>query len=167
MRILVVGAGGIGGYFGGRLLEAGRDVTFLVRPRRRAQLAASGLSIRSPAGDFDFSAPPTVTADELHDAFDLILLSCKSYDLDSAIESFATAVGPTTVILPLLNGMRHMDVLDRRFGADRVLGGLCIISSALDAEGRVLHLNDLHTLAFGERSGSNGALAAAIGEAFE
>src|SRR5262249_26485019 len=88
-------------------------------------------------------------------------------DLDSAIESFATAVGHTTVILPLLNGMRHMDVLDRQFGADRVLGGLCIISSALDAEGRVFHLNDLHTLAFGERSGSNGALAAAIGEAFE
>jgi ketopantoate reductase len=109
MRILVVGAGGIGGYFGGRLLEAGRDVTFLVRPRRRAQLAASGLSIRSPKGDVDLPAPRTLTAEEVRDSFDLIFLSCKSYDLGDAIDSFAPAVGPSTAILPLLNGFGHLD----------------------------------------------------------
>src|SRR5882724_8143527 len=125
MRILVVGAGAIGGYFGGRLLEAGRDVTILVRPLRRAQLAASGLSIRSPAGDVDLPAPRTATAETLRDPFDLILLSCKSYDLDGAVESFAPAVGPSTAILPLLNGMGHLDALDLRFGAERVLGGFC------------------------------------------
>ena len=167
MRILVVGAGAIGGYFGGRLLEAGRDVTFLVRPGRRAQLAAWGLSIRSPRGDVALPSPPTVAAGELHDPFDLVLLSCKSYDLDGAIESFAPAVGPATAVLPLLNGMGHLDALDHRFGAERVLGGFCIISSALDAEGRVLHLNDLHTLTFGERDGSHSARAVAIGEVFE
>jgi 2-dehydropantoate 2-reductase len=167
MRILVVGAGAIGGYFGGRLLEAGRDVTFFVRPGRREQLVSSGLSIRSPMGDVDLPSPPTIAAEVVHEPFDLILLSCKSYDLDGAIESFAPAVGPGSAILPLLNGMRHLDVLDRRFGPDRVLGGLCIISSALDPEGRVLHLNDLHTLAFGERDGSLSARAVAIGQVFE
>src|SRR5882762_6107091 len=103
MRILVVGAGSIGGYFGGRLLEAGRDVTFLVRARRAAELAARGLSIRSPAGDVDLPAPPTVTANALREPFDLIILSLKAYDLAGALDSFASAVGPKTAILPLLN----------------------------------------------------------------
>jgi 2-dehydropantoate 2-reductase len=167
MRILVVGAGGIGGYFGGRLLEAGRDVTFLVRSRRKAQLAASGLSIRSPKGDLTFPNPPTATADELRNPFALVLLSCKSYDLDGAIKAFAPAVGPATSVLPLLNGMRHLDVLDRRFGAHRVLGGYCIISSALDADGQILHLNNLHTLAFGERDESGASVAVDIAQELE
>ncbi len=167
MRILVVGAGAIGGYFGGRLLEAGRDVTFFVRPRRREQLVSSGLSIRSPMGDVDLPSPPTIAAEVVHEPFDLILLSCKSYDLDGAIESFAPAVGPGSVILPLLNGMRHLDVLDRRFGPDRVLGGLCIISSSLDPEGTILHLNDLHTLIFGERHDSQIGRVAEIARIFE
>ncbi len=154
MRILVVGAGAVGGYFGGRLLAAGRDVTFLVRPRRASELATAGLSIRSRFGDVDLPAPPTVTAQTLGDPFDLILLSCKAYDLETAVESFAPAVGPDTAILPLLNGMRHLDHLDTRFGAGRVLGGLCVISSALDPDGRILHLNEIHGLAFGERKAS-------------
>src|SRR5262249_40105239 len=166
MRILVVGAGGIGGYFGGRLLQAGRDVTFLVRPRRKAQLEASAISIRSPKGDFTFPAPPTVIAGDLGAPFDLILLSCKSYDPDGAIESFAPAVGPNTAVLPLLNGMRHLDVLDQHFGAGRVLGGYCIISSTLDPDGLILHLNDLHTLVFGDRGPSSTPRGAAIGEVF-
>ncbi len=114
MRILVVGAGSIGGYFGGRLLEAGRDVTFLVRPRRAAQLAKTGLVIKSATGDTHLPHPPTVLAENLREPYDLILLSSKAYDLDGAIASFAPAVGPHTAILPLLNGMRHLDVLDAR-----------------------------------------------------
>jgi 2-dehydropantoate 2-reductase len=169
MRILVVGAGGIGGYFGGRLLNAGRDVTFLVRQRRAAQLADSGLVVRSPLGDLDLPAPPTVMAEELKGAFDLVLLSCKAYDLEAAMDSLAPAVGPDTAILPLLNGMRHMDLLKTRFGDGRVLGGLCLISAALDPEGRVLHLNDLHTLSFGEPDGVRSprieAIAAALSDA--
>src|ERR1700733_14321 len=121
MRTLVVGAGAIGGYFGGRLLEAGRDVTFLVRPRRAEQLARTGLAIRSPSGDCDQPAP-TLLADDLHDPFDLILLSCKAFDLADAMQSFAPAVGPDTAILPLLNGMRHLDLLEQRFGAGAGLG---------------------------------------------
>ena len=142
MRILVVGAGAIGGYFGGRLLQAGRDVTFLVRPRRAAQLAKRGLSIRSPSGDSTCRSRRSSRKDALADPFDLVLLSCKAYDLDGAIPSFAKAVGPRTAILPLLNGMRHLDVLADRFGADHALGGLCVISATLDAEGGIVHLND-------------------------
>ena len=157
MRVLVVGAGAIGGYFGGRLLEAGRDVTFLVRSRRAAELARTGLVIRSPVGNSDLTTPPTVTAERLREPFDIILLSCKAYDLEGAMTSFAPAVGPQTVILPLLNGMRHLDALDARFGADRVLGGQCLISAAMDPDGRILHLSDTHRLSFGERDGSRSA----------
>src|SRR5262245_63600559 len=102
MRFLVLGAGATGGYFGGRLLEAGRDVTFLVRPGRATQLAATGLGITSPAGDASLPSPPTVLASDLGEAFDLVILSCKAYDLDAAIESVAPAVGPDTAVLPLL-----------------------------------------------------------------
>jgi 2-dehydropantoate 2-reductase len=162
MRILVVGAGSIGGYFGGRLLEARRDVTFLVRPGRAAKLAQTGLSIRSPLGDMHVPAPPTVTADRLAGAFDLVLLSCKAYDLEGAMDSVAPAVGADTAILPLLNGMRHLDLLEARFGAGKVLGGQCLISTVLDADGRILHLNDTHMLSFGERDGSRSARAQAV-----
>jgi len=166
MRILVVGAGAIGGYFGGRLLAAGRDVTFLVRARRAAQLATGGLSIRSPRGDLDLPAPPTVQADALRAPFDLVLLSCKAYDLEGAMNSFAPAVGPDTAILPLLNGLRHIETLEQRFGAGHALGGLCMISSTLDAEGRVHHLNALHGLVFGERDGASSKRIEAIDAAF-
>lgn len=152
MRVLVVGAGAIGGYFGGRLLEAGRDITFLVRPGRAAQLARDGLVIRSPQGDAHLPAP-YVLAENLDAPFDLILLSCKAYGLDRAMENIAPAVGPGTAILPLLNGMRHLDALDARFGSERVLGGLCAISATLDPAGTVVHLGDMHSLAFGERGG--------------
>lgn len=153
MRILVVGAGATGGYFGGRLLEAGRDVTFLVRPRRAAELSASGLIIRSAMGNVTLPHPPTVLAEEIREHFDLILLSAKAYDLENAMDSFAAAVDEQTAILPMLNGMRHLDMLDRRFGAARVLGGLCVISSSLEPGGVVAHLNDLHLLSYGERDG--------------
>jgi 2-dehydropantoate 2-reductase len=162
MRILVVGAGSIGGYFGGRLLEAGRDVTFLVRSRRANELARTGLAIRSPVGDVNLPAPPTVAAERLSEPFDLVLLSCKAYDLAGAINAFAPAVGPDTAILPLLNGMRHLDLLEARFGAEHVLGGQCLISAALDPEGRILHLNETHMLSFGERDGSRSQRAEAI-----
>jgi 2-dehydropantoate 2-reductase len=154
MRILVVGAGAVGGYFGGRLLQAGRDVTFLVRPRRAAELAKHGLMIISPVGDFHRPSPPTVLQEGLAGPFDLVILSCKAYDLDGAMASFAGAVGPATAILPLLNGMRHLDALAKRFGAERVLGGQCAISTTLGDDGAIVHLNDWHALSFGELDGS-------------
>jgi 2-dehydropantoate 2-reductase len=162
MRILVVGAGAIGGYFGGRLLQANRDVTFLVRERRAAQLRETGLVIRSPTGDLHVPGPPVILASDLRRPFDLILLSCKAYDLGNAIESFAPAVGPGTTVLPLLNGMKHLEALDGRFGAEVVLGGLCLISTALDKDGRIVHLNTTHGLTFGERNGQRSERVEAI-----
>ncbi len=152
MRILTVGAGAIGGYFGARLLAAGRDVTFLVRPARTALLARDGLNVRSPLSDLNLPAPPTVTAGELRQPFDLILLSCKSYDLDSCMADVAPAMGPRSHIVPLLNGLRHMDKLDERFGNERVLGGLARISSTLDAKGVIHHFGQYQTLVLGSRT---------------
>jgi 2-dehydropantoate 2-reductase len=153
MRVLVVGAGATGGYFGGRLLQAGRDVTFLVRPRRAAELTSAGLIIKSPKGDVTLREPKTVLSENIRAPFDLVLLSCKAYDLESAVDSVAPAVGNETMILPLLNGMKHLDVLDARFGREKVLGGLCAIAATLDAERVIVHLNTFHSLAFGERDG--------------
>jgi 2-dehydropantoate 2-reductase len=154
MRTLVVGAGAVGGYFGGRLLEAGRDVSFLVRPRRAAELATDGLRIRSGLGDVTIAAPPTIVAENLTKTFDLVLLSLKAYDLEDAMEAFAPAVGPGTAILPLLNGMRHLDTLDARFGQGRALGGTCVIAATLNEKHEIVHLNEAASVSFGERDGT-------------
>ncbi len=166
MRMLMVGSGATGGYFGGRLLQHGRDVTFLVRGARARQLEQHGLTIRSATGDAHLPAPPTMLASELGDPFDLIVLSCKAYGLAQAMADIAPAVGPQTAILPLLNGMRQLELLDERFGGQHVLGGQCVISSTLDAEGVVQHLNRMHSITFGERDGSMSPRMQQITEAF-
>ena len=162
MRILVVGAGGIGGYFGGRLAAAGRDVTFLVRPKRAETLLLNGLSIRSPLGDAHIAQPRLVTSDRISEVFDLVLLGCKAYDIDDAIASLAPAVGPETAVLPTLNGMAHLDRLEQQFGAQAVLGGTCFISTTIAPDGAILHMNDTHRLSFGERAGGLSARIDAI-----
>ena len=151
-RILVLGAGAIGGYFGGRLLEAGADVTFLVRPKRAAALAEHGLAIRSPRGDLAIAAPPTVQAGAIAVPYDAVVLSCKAFDLADAIDSVAPAVGPHTKILPLLNGMAHLDALASRFGPAAVLGGQCQISTTLEADGTIRQFGEMQALSLGERS---------------
>jgi 2-dehydropantoate 2-reductase len=153
MRLLVVGAGSTGGYFGGRLAQAGRDVTFLVRPRRAAQLAAGGLEIVSPHGGVTLT-PKTVTSGGLGGHYDTILLTVKAYSLEAALDDIAPAVGPATMILPVLNGMRHADVLKARFGGDAVLGGVCRIAAYLDGQGRVVQFSEFHDLAYGEMHGT-------------
>lgn len=167
MRILILGAGATGGYFGGRLLQAGRDVTFLVRPRRASELAGSGLVIKSPRGDVTLLDPPTVSSENLDGTYDLILLSCKAYDLEDAIAAIAPAVGTDTMIVPLLNGMRHLDDLDDRFGASKVLGGLCVIAATLDDERSIVHLNDLHSITFGARNEQQAERMVQVGGALE
>jgi 2-dehydropantoate 2-reductase len=164
MRVLVVGAGAIGGYFGGRMLQAGRDMTFLVRPRRATELASAGLVIKSPNGDATLKNPPTVQAESIKDKFDVVLLSCKAYDLADAIKSFAPAVGPQTAIIPLLNGMLHLDILDKEFGRERVLGGLCAIAATLNEKREVVQLQPMQSLTFGERDGKMSERVRAIAE---
>lgn len=163
MRILVLGAGGIGGYFGGRLAERGADVTFLVRDKRAELLRGGGLRIESPFGDATIDAK-TATTSTLNGHHDLILLGCKAYDLDTAIAAIAPAVGPRTTILPLLNGLAHMDRLDETFGAERVVGGVAHISVTLAPDGTIRHLNKLHTLTYGPREAGQAARCDAVGK---
>ncbi len=151
MRILVLGAGGIGGYYGSKIHLAGGDVTFLVRPARAEQCRQNGLRVSSPLGDMHIT-PKLLTQDTLKDPFDVIIVSCKAYDLDSAIAAIAPAVGTDSVILPLLNGVAHIDTLVRRFGSEHVLGGVALISVTLAADGEIRHLNKLHKLVAGARS---------------
>jgi len=108
MRILILGAGGIGGYFGGRLAQAGADVTFLVRERRAAQLAERDLVVKSPFGDFTRPVR-TVLSAAAGGPYDLVLLTCKAYDLPAAIDAIAPAVAGQTTVLPVLNGIAHME----------------------------------------------------------
>jgi 2-dehydropantoate 2-reductase len=151
MRTLVVGAGSTGGYFGGRLVEAGRDVTFLVRPGRAARLRADGLVIHSPHGDLRL-APKLVTADELADDYDLVLFSVKAYGLAQAVADIAPAVGTDTMILPVLNGMRHLDLLIERYGERAVLGGVCIVAAMVEPDGSIRQLGELQELVYGDRA---------------
>jgi 2-dehydropantoate 2-reductase len=150
MRILVVGAGAIGGYFGGRLLQAGRDVTFLVRPRRAEQIRKNGFGVRVAAGGVDELNARAVVGEQIEASYDLVLVCCKAYDFESAMDGFAPAVGPETTILPLLNGLRHLDLLSERFGASRLVGGQCVITATLDERGHAVLLGPTATLTFGE-----------------
>lgn len=163
MRILVLGAGGIGGYFGGRLAQAGVDVTFLVRPRRREQLSAEGLRIESPLGDARL-AVKTLLAEEVRPGYDAILFTCKAYDLDSAMEAIAPAMTPARAcaVVPLLNGIAHLERLDARFGRASVMGGTCQINATLRKDGVVVHGDKLQRILFGERDGTRTPRAEAL-----
>ena len=165
MKFLVLGAGGVGGYFGGRLVQNGADVSFLVREKRRDQLTADGLRIESPMGDAVIRVKALLASD-LTPEFDVILLTCKAYDLESAIEAIAPGLKPDGVVLPLLNGLAHIDILNDRFGRERVLGGIAKIASTLTADGVVKHLNDWRFVTVGEQTGVLSARAQAIAEAF-
>ncbi len=166
MRILVLGAGGIGGYFGARLQNVGGDVTFLVRPARAKNLTDNGLRVSSVFGDIALT-PKVITAiEKTGDDYDVIILSCKAYDLDAALDSIAPAVGPNSVILPLLNGVAHLDTLDTRFGKDRVLGGVAHLSVALAPSGEIAHLNSIHRIIIGARHTANAKVVATLAELF-
>jgi len=153
MRTLIIGAGAVGGYFGGHLAAAGRDVTFLVRGKRTQDLTAQGLRIRSLRGDL-IVTPKLISAEDIEKPFDLVFVSVKAYALSAAMEDFAAAVGPQTVILPVLNGMRHMEMLARRFGAGPVMGGVCRIVTVLDDNGYIVQMADLLELKYGELDGT-------------
>jgi 2-dehydropantoate 2-reductase len=152
MRILILGAGALGGYFGGRFHQAGLDPCFLVRAGRAAQLARDGLSITSPLGNYQATVT-TIAPDALQPGWDLILLTCKAYDLPAAMDAIRPAVDSRSAILPVLNGIRHIKTLQDSFGPDRVLGGLAKIQASLAPDGTIRHLNDWRWLTFGEIAG--------------
>jgi 2-dehydropantoate 2-reductase len=165
MKILVLGAGAVGGYFGGRMAEAGADVTFLVRPARAELMAKNGLRIRSKAGDLQLAAKCIVQAQVKPD-YDVVMFTAKAYDLGSAMDAIAPAMAGHAAVLPLLNGMSHLDALAARFGAGKVLGGVAYIASMLAPDGEIRHLNEFHRIVFGPRVATQkpvcDALAAAL-----
>lgn len=152
MKILIVGAGAIGGYFGGRLLEKGEDVTFLVREGRKKKLDQTGLNIQSNHGDLHLK-PKLITKSEQSSPFDVVLVSTKSYQLGDAINDIQPFVGEETMILPLLNGISHLQTLIEAFGEKRVLGGLCFIETTLAEDGTIVQTSPVHQLVYGERMG--------------
>ncbi|QBP42843.1 ketopantoate reductase family protein [Paenisporosarcina antarctica] len=152
MKILVVGAGAIGGYFGGRLIEKGEDVTFLVRENRKKQLEKTGLKIESVNGNIELS-PRLLLAGETEEKFDVIMISTKSYQLTAAIDDIRLHLKDDGIILPLLNGISHMDELVKAFGEDMVIGGLCFIESTLNEFGTIVQTSPIHQLVYGERTG--------------
>src|SRR5690606_27946865 len=154
MKILIVGAGAIGGYFGGRLLEKGEDVTFLVREGRKEKLQKTGLKIQSKHGDLQLS-PKLITKKEQSAPFDVVLLSTKSYQLKNAIEDVKAFVGNDTMILPLLNGIAHLTPLVEAFGEERVIGGLCFVETTLAEDGTIVQTSPIHQLIYGERTGDD------------
>ncbi len=157
MKILILGAGGIGGYFGAQLLRTGADVTFLLRPGRKAQIDQRGLQVETPAGSFVVN-PRTVTADAVQAEYDLIVLASKAYDLDDALQSLQGALA-RGVVLPFLNGLDHLTWLDQRLGVQRVMGGVAHIAATLTPEGVVRQLGDMHRLTVGARHASQQQLA--------
>lgn len=161
MRALVVGAGATGGYFGGRLAAAGRDVTFLVRERRAAQLRRDGLRIKSPHGDLALT-PKLTTAAEIASRFDVVLVTVKAFALEAAVSDFAAAVGPDTMIVPVLNGMKHIDVLATRFGETAIVGGVCRVATTVDDAGAIVQLAEFQDFRYGELDGRPSARTEAL-----
>lgn len=153
MRILIVGAGGVGGYFGGRLAQNGADVTFLVREKRRRQLESDGLRLESVYGNAVVRVA-SIMAEDLRPEYDLVVLACKAYDLASSVESAAPGLAADGCVVPLLNGIAHLRILNERFGPSRVLGGTAKIAVTLTPEGIVRHLNDWRSITVGEQRGA-------------
>lgn len=158
-KVLILGAGAVGGYFGGRLAEIGHDVTFLVRHKRKEIMAQHGLRIKSPAGDVTLQAK-TLDKEELQRQinnngllFDYVFLTSKAYDLDQAIDSIRPAMGETTVLIPALNGMAHLEKLNHEFGKNNVMAGCVVIQSTLTGDGVIQHLNDEALGFFGAQAG--------------
>ena len=168
MRFLVLGAGALGGYFGGMLIKGGADVRFLVRPARAAQLQRDGLVVRLQDGGELRTQVKTVQQGQLNGTYDVFLLCCKAYDLEAAMDAVAPAMGEQSVIVPLLNGVRHLDVLTERFGRERVLGGLTIINAALMPDGVILQSQlRFNITAIGELDGTPSSRCTAIKTALE
>jgi 2-dehydropantoate 2-reductase len=167
MRLLMLGAGGVGGYFGARLHEGGADVTFLVRPKRAAVLRDRGLRIYGVTGELQIKPQLVVSGESPGQNFDAIIVSCKAYDLDDSIKSIEPYAGTQTLIVPLLNGMKHLDTLDAAFGANRVLGGLAQVSTTIDANGDIKQFTDVQNIFYGARNDAQHAAAERFDQAIK
>lgn len=150
MRIAVFGAGGVGGYFGGRLAEAGADVTFIARGAHLAALQAGGLRVASIKGDFHLPHVRATDAPASVGPVDVVLLCVKAWQVAEACEAMRPMVGPGTMVVPLENGVEAPDEVARVLGAPHAVGGLCRILAYLAGPGEIRHAAIEPSLAFGE-----------------
>lgn len=153
MKMVVIGAGAVGGYFGARLAKAGSNVQFLVREGRFAQLRKRGLQVQSTHGDFELTPDITTSVEEAAADADLVILSVKGYHLDALMPSLHRFVEHGADILPLLNGVSHFETLRKELGSEHVLGGVCYIESTLNKEGDVIHTSPMHDIVWGPMPG--------------
>lgn len=148
MKILIVGCGGIGGYFGARLVEAGVPVTFLARANSAKKLNREGLHLHSSRGNVSVSVQ-ALTKEQLTHTYDLVLLTCKAYDLTQCLEDSRPAVGNSTYVLPMLNGFTHYEKIRQAFPEANLLYGYCNVSAAKDSQGYIQHYNSIHEMTLG------------------
>ncbi|HVF53715.1 MAG TPA: 2-dehydropantoate 2-reductase [Actinomycetota bacterium] len=167
MRIAVFGVGGVGGYFGGRLAEAGEDVAFIARGKHLEAMRTHGLHVESINGDFNID--PVNATDDPREVgpVDFVLVGVKAWQLKDAAAAIKPLVGETTTVVPLLNGVEAPSVLAAELGEERVLGGFCAIISFIDGPGRIKHAGYPPFIAFGELDNSPSERAQTLCDAFE
>jgi 2-dehydropantoate 2-reductase len=149
MRVVILGAGGVGGYLGARLITGGADVAFLTRGARAAELSARGLVVKSPLGDFAAPVKVMVTGTAPETAPDVVVLACKELALASALDAVTPLLGNKTRLLPLLNGVRHLDLLSERYADTHLLGGIIHGATNLRSDGVIEHLSSFMTVITG------------------
>jgi 2-dehydropantoate 2-reductase len=159
MKIVVVGAGGVGGYFGTRLAVAGHDVTFVARGRHLAAIQEHGLVVRSPLGELRSGATAVPTVADAGPA-DLLLVAVKLWDTEEVAAQLKSVAGAR--VMSLQNGVQPADVLRAHMPADAVLGGVCYISAGIESPGVVVHHGGMQKLVFGEFDGQPSAVTDAL-----
>ncbi len=166
MRICIYGSGAVGGYFGGRLAQAGHEVTFIARGRHLDAILANGLNIQSISGDFTVRPATATDRPEQVTSVDVVLCCVKSWQVAQAAVSMRSLIGPETVVIPVQNGVEAHTVLSEALGAEHVLPGLCKLITMIDGPGRIRHAGADPYLAFGEMDGRKSPRVKAIARAF-
>ncbi|MBT2605280.1 2-dehydropantoate 2-reductase [Bacillus sp. ISL-53] len=149
MNIVIIGAGALGSYFGGRLQQAGQDVQYLVRKNRAKQLKENGISITSPHGNYQFNDLHITENVNDIEKVDLVILAVKGQHLQGTLTDLKYLVEKGAKVLPLLNGLEHISILQEALGDEAVLGGSAFIIATLNEKGHVIHSNENHDLIYG------------------
>ncbi|MEM7022622.1 MAG: 2-dehydropantoate 2-reductase [Pseudomonadota bacterium] len=153
MRIAVMGTGGVGGYFGGRLAEAGEDVSFVARGAHLQAMQSRGLAIRSGVGDTTLTPVQATDDPAALGTVDLVLFTVKLYDTESAADVIRPLIGPNTGVVTFQNGITGTETLTRTLGIEHVLGGVAKIAAVIGEPGVIHHTGTMADLVFGELDG--------------
>jgi 2-dehydropantoate 2-reductase len=162
MRIAVMGSGGVGGYFGARLAQAGCDVGFIARGAHLAALRERGLVVESKLGNVSLPRVRATDDPTTLGSVDAVLISVKLWDTEAAVRAILPIAGPKTAVLSLQNGVQKDDVLRRILGDGPVIGGLCYIAATIAEPGVISHTGTMQKLVFGEYDGARSPRAEAL-----